>query len=490
MKSSAIFKKLACLLVFMLAVVLVAACNQDSGPAAGPATPTADVGPMGRFDPPITVTMARMDISSSTINAMPDGDTIHDNAWIRAIYNELGIIVEYDWVVPSDQYDQRFGITIAAGDMPDMIRAHNMTQFRLLLDSDLLADMTDIWANWSTPLTRDIATSDGGFQLSTATFSGRLMGIPSTGSLTDQCSLIWIRQDWLDALNLQRPTTMDELLATAQAFVDADFSGSGTFGFGFQNNLLARGNLESAGFMAGFHAHMGGWLQDGTGNLVFGSIQPEMRNALEAMADAFERGLIDREFGVKNSTMVAEDVAAGRIGITFGAMWNPLFPFNMSRNADPNADWVPLRLVSADARPAMPMVSNPVAFYSVANRNAANPEAVVMIMNLWNEWMFGETPACQETYGGELLHLSPFRMEPATKNLDARTAVVNALETGDTSALDLEQMFYYEHIRVCRLQDILGGRRYDLYITQQKSLYDLHLYFLCDLWPVMPAAHD
>ena len=439
-------KKVIVILAFMVAAIFAACADEGAPVAAEVAAPTAEVGPLGRFNPGITVTSVRSDVSSSVYDIMLDGDDLENNPWTRAYYNELGIDLTYNWIVPADQFDQRFGLSVAAGDLPDMMRINSMTQLRLLLDSDLIIDLTEVFDQWATPLTQEIVNMDGGFSMRTATFGGRLMAIPETDGMADQTSMIWIRQDWLDALGLDRPTTMTELEDVMGAFVEADFSGRGTFGMAVQNNLLARGNMEVAGFMAGHHAQLDGWILDSSGNLVFGSIQPEMRNAVSHLADLFGRGLIDPEFGVKNATMAAEDISAGRIGVSFGRHWNALFPLNMSKDADSEADWVAIPIVSVDAAPARSLFSNPVPFYNVVTTQAAHPEALVMMVNLWNDKFFNRPDLDHSLYGGDLIHLPPFKTWTPTKNIDARLAVVDALETGDTSGLDPEQSFYYDYI--------------------------------------------
>ena len=66
-----------------------------------------------------------------------------------------------------------------------------------------------------------------------ATVDGKLYGLPLTNDVGDGASLIFVRKDWMDRLNLEEPKTLDDLIAMAQAFVDNDMSGSGnTIGLG------------------------------------------------------------------------------------------------------------------------------------------------------------------------------------------------------------------------------------------------------------------
>lgn len=461
MKPSYFFKGIALVLI----ILLMTACGQNNTAMTDGGGNAASVGPLGRFDPPITIISFRTDVSAAVHELLPDGDTLLNNPWSRAYYNELGIHLHYDWVVPLVQFDQRFGLAVATGDLPDVFRVNNMIQLNMLLERDLIMDLTDIFEEWATPLTKEIVHMDGGLAMRTATFDGRLMAIPETDSLTDAASMIWIRQDWLDKLRLPRPRNMAELINTAEAFVHADISGNGTYGIAFKGDLLSRGNAEAAGFMAGFHAYLDGWIQDGEGSLVFGSVQPEMRNAIASFADMFKRGLINPNFGIMNTAMVSEDIAAGRIGISFGRHWNALSPLPRSKEDNAKANWVAIPLVSVDERQARSLLPNPVPSYFVVNRDAQHPEAAIMMINLWNDKFFNRPDLDHALYGGDLIHLPIFRTWTPTKNIDARIAVTAALESGDTSQLDPEQLFYYRHIRAYLYgsDDTLGWSYYRVF---------------------------
>ena len=51
-------------------------------------------------------------------------------------------------------------------------------------------------------------------------------GLPVTGGSVDSVDLMWIRTDWLEKLNLDVPTTMDEVMNMIDQFVNADFDGN------------------------------------------------------------------------------------------------------------------------------------------------------------------------------------------------------------------------------------------------------------------------
>src|SRR5690606_24808001 len=133
----------------------------------------------------------------------------------------------------------------------------------------------------------------------------------------ERSMFIWIRTDWLNNLGLEPPKTMADVLAISKAFTERDPDGNGkpdTLGLGVTKGLWGGSNgLE--GFMAGYKAYPNIWTEDSSGKLQFGSIQPEVKKALQVLQDMFKSGQIDKEFGIKDGGKVAEDITAGKIGM-------------------------------------------------------------------------------------------------------------------------------------------------------------------------------
>lgn len=60
---------------------------------------------------------------------------------------------------------------------------------------------------------------------------------------------MWIRSDWLEALRLETPETMRDVLEIARAFATQDPDGNGkndTYGLGVNKGLIAENNLPYA----------------------------------------------------------------------------------------------------------------------------------------------------------------------------------------------------------------------------------------------------
>ncbi len=389
----------------------------------------------------------------------PAGDTLDNNVWTRLYESELGIKLKYTWMTPIAQYEQKLNISIASNDIPDIFQV-NSVQLKQLVEDGQLADLTGIYEKTASDYTKDVLNQDGNSLLS-AKFDGKLLAIPKMGSGLGQTNVLWVRTDWLKKLNLPEPKTMDDVIKIAQAFTENDPDGNGakdTFGFGINKDLWGMfATLE--GFFNGYGAYPNTWVEDGSGKLVNGNIQPEMKAALTSLSDMFKKGYIDPEFGVKDSFKVSANVGEGKIGMFYGLFWNMGW-LSDAKKANPDMTWKPFPLAGISEGGAMAQVPFPVNTYYVVSKNAKNPEAIIDMLNLQLEKCFGETaePGVYnvDQAGNPIFEYPLIYSEPPMKNMDAQTKVTKALESNDTSALNAEQKGYYDQIQAFRKGDLAG----------------------------------
>jgi len=77
------------------------------------------------------------------------------------------------------QFKEKVKMSIASNDLPDFMKV-NATQLKELTEADMIMDITDVYDKNATDETKKFLSMDGGMQLKTATFDGKLMGIPSS----------------------------------------------------------------------------------------------------------------------------------------------------------------------------------------------------------------------------------------------------------------------------------------------------------------------
>jgi putative aldouronate transport system substrate-binding protein len=122
-----------------------------------------------------------------------------------------------------------------------------------------------------------------------------------------------IRQDWLDKLGLQMPTTIDEWYNVLKAFKEKDPNGNGK-----ADEIPIYLDKDIFDTDAPF---MGAWginnsfYQD-NGKVKFGPIQPEFKQFLTTMNKWYKEGLLDKDFAAPNAKLLDNKMTTNLLGAT------------------------------------------------------------------------------------------------------------------------------------------------------------------------------
>lgn len=253
----------------------------------------AEADPFGKYEETLDVHFVRATddtIETYALGNLP-GQTLEDNFWLDTYRDELGINVVYDWIVKGDdEYSQKINITIATGELPDIMSV-TATQMVQLAEADLIADISDVYEAYAADFTKETLTQEGDDPFLAASIDGKMYGLPVTGGSVDSVDLMWIRQDWLDKFGLEIPQTMDELLTVIDKFTNEDPDGDGennTYGIGVAGspNVFGGGYGGLKGFFNAYGAYPTIWVEK-DGQLVYGATQPECKEALATLADLY-----------------------------------------------------------------------------------------------------------------------------------------------------------------------------------------------------------
>ena len=122
-----------------------------------------------KYDPAIELTAWRF--LSSAIQ-FENGDTIEDNIYIDRYLSDLGIKLTYDWVVAEEQFDQKMNVSIASGDLPDLMWL-KAAQLKELAQEGDLYDLTELFDKYANQYAKDTLMADMK-QFDTAKVDGKL----------------------------------------------------------------------------------------------------------------------------------------------------------------------------------------------------------------------------------------------------------------------------------------------------------------------------
>lgn len=385
-------KNMSKTLALVLASFLVlAACSNTANNTPAPeksAESSEPADPFGRYEEPVQISIS-IEIDP-TDNELPPGDTPLDNQYTRQIKEALNVDVDHQFAASGQNLRQRISLAIASNDLPDAMVV-NAVELRQMVEADQIADLTEVYKQYASPEIKTIIENTNGAALEAVTFDGKIMALPGVQANADGIHLMWIRQDWLDKLNLEPPTTMAELEAVARAFVEDDPDGNGqrdTIGITgpesggklYANFLESKNNLY--GFDAIFSAHdsfPGYWLEGEDGSPVYGSILPETREALASLRDLYSKGLIDPEMGVRDKA--DEPIIAGKSGMFFAPWWMAYGPLTNAVKNDPEANWQAYALPLNQNGEFRPHAATPSTEFVVVRKDYEHPEVPMKLLN-------------------------------------------------------------------------------------------------------------
>jgi putative aldouronate transport system substrate-binding protein len=412
--------------------------------------------------------------------------------WTQEVKDKLGIDVKYDWTTDDTQYKTKLNVTIASGDIPDFFVAPSDVLMQLAKNGKL-ADIGDVYEKFASndlKATRDAFPE--GFE--SAKIDGKLMALSDQGyGLISMPNVVWIRDDWMKKLNLSAPKSMSDLIKMAETFTAEKPDGQkDTYGISVTKGLY--GSINSiTGIANGYHAYPQIWVKDASGKIAYGSIQPEMKKLLGDMQGWFDKGILSKEFGVKDTNKVNEDIVSGKVGIMFGANWGGMFPIADLVKKDPNKIFKPYAIPSADDKQVMLQSTWPVNSYYVISKACKNPEAVIKMANLYNKYSYHSSSDIKQKFivsanAEEYFTLSPVYTTDPTVDYNAHVNISDAINKKDGSKLsDNEKEKYDLAIKWAEKKDPAGYGAY--YQISSEGAYGVLKKFVDNKQVLLTAIH-
>ena len=320
---------------------------------------------------------------------------------------KTGVKIVFEAVI-SSEYDTTIRTRMAAGtDLPDIMAipgSDNIPKYGkdgVILDiSQLIRDFAPNIAEWfeKEPVARRFMTTPEGMIY---TLPNEL--VEDNGAAND--SLMppahVIRGDWLENLNLEMPTTIDELEQVLTAFRDQDPNGNGQkdeIPYSFPGG---RSIIRFLGWSYGLHLGFNdGWYPDADGKVQYELITPAYKDLLTLASRWYKEGLLDNGFTPENWEKWNSQIISGLVGcvpmstIYPDAVWNATIRENEN---NPEAGFVPMYPVAGPDG----IVSSEASFASCNSARFAisgtcqNPELAIKFLDytcyspqglLWNEF--------------------------------------------------------------------------------------------------------
>src|SRR5690606_31658974 len=117
------------------------------------------------------------------------------------------------------------------------------------------------------------------------------------------------------------------------------------------------------------------WQHDGSGKLVYTSIQPSIKQGLAKLNEWFTKGYLATEIGRLDGGRAAEKFVAGKSGMFFGAFWDAIWPLGDLTVNDPNAEMVAFKLPVGENGQTARMGSPKYSTFMIFNKDFKHMDA-------------------------------------------------------------------------------------------------------------------
>ena len=213
----------------------------------------------------------------------------------------------------STNFTQQLALYVSGGDMPDVVLCDYSVWRDYALDG-AWADLSAYINEENCPELMDYVGDNWNY----LTMDGQILGVPTMLDVPSS-HVTFIRQDWLDNLGLEIPTTLDELTEVLRAFTTQDPDGNGeddTYG------LSGAGYTYLSFIMGAFGASTEeDYFLNDDGTITTNAISEDYREALRYLRDIYAEGLIDPEMFTCTYEQAQGKWGRGEMGV-WSAWWS------------------------------------------------------------------------------------------------------------------------------------------------------------------------
>ncbi|MDU1602436.1 MULTISPECIES: extracellular solute-binding protein [unclassified Clostridium] len=418
----------------------------------------ACITPFGKYPETITYTLGKI-IGANNSN-MPDGDTYENNAYTRYLKEKINVQNKDSFEAQDINYNNMVAMAISEENIPDLMFVDNYDYLKLLVEKDMIEDLTDVYEQCASDRIKDIYKSYGDGIFESSTFNGKLMALPDT-NIDSGPNMIWLRKDWLDKLKLDPPKTLDDVEEIINEFITKDPGGNGpgnTIGLACAPEVTSDNGysytFQTDIIFSKYNAYPKQWIKDDNGNIVYGSVTNNAKEALRYMNKLYKKGILDNKFLIRTQSNIQDMIINGKCGSFFSLWWAPNNPLMESIKNDKSADWQPYMIPTDEDGSTRFCMQNPSKKYVVVRKGYEHPEIVMKICSALFDYFNSNNDSAQEIKQYYRDNVDP-TARPLGINIDYEDALIksyrniNSVLNGemDSKSLQLIEYSYYEQVK-------------------------------------------
>ena len=393
-----------CFLILLMATSLLgctsdnSSCNNPSEESSSESSTSSDATvETGEFSLPIveeTVTLTMWSSMDSNLTTIVDD--YNETAFFQRLEEETNVHIEFNTPAVGNEATA-YNLMIASNELPDMIRHIPAVQypggFDAAIDDGYFLDLTDLLPQYAPHYLETLKTRDSTYQKAAVTASGRYATVNQINKPQGPWAGLYVRQDWLDRLNLETPETYADWEVMLTGFKE-EMGATAPL-------LLYKTGYDSTSqaLNSGFGVNTSFYQEGGT--VKYGPAEEGWREYVSTMHDWYEKGLIDPDFMSTNwETGFLPDTAMVTTGKTgaFVGMYTNVSMWENS-NQDPNAQYTPVPQIRKNEGDSFDFLSTAMGSGTGMAISAKSENAEICLR--WLDYFFTDEGFIDINYGIE-----------------------------------------------------------------------------------------
>ncbi len=312
----------------------------------------------GEFSYPMEATDKIVYWTNLNPNVSANYTNLGETPFGKALMEQTGVQIEFQHP-PTGQENEQFSLILADGNLPDVMEYPWMTYpggpEKAITDGNIIA-LNDVFEQYCPNLMAYLKENPEVDKM-IKTDSGNYYIFPFIRGDEVLCNTIglMLRKDWLDELNLEVPTTIDEWHTVLTKFKD-EKGASAPFSYEYTMGVLTEENPFTYAFNTTKNFYLS---SDNT--IKFGAVEDGYKQFLATFAQWYKEGLIDQDIATLALDQVSAKMTNGSAGASIGWAGSRMGVWiNAAIATDPNYNLVaaPVPTLNKGDYPEMGQIEN------------------------------------------------------------------------------------------------------------------------------------